>query len=108
MPQSSVLVNVGRGPIVDEGALYHALRYGPLAAAGLDVWYRYPEDPAQRTHTLPSNFPFHELDNVVLSPHRGGAVRESETLRLQALTEMLIRAARGDEMPNRVDMTAGY
>ena len=108
LPAGSVLVNVGRGPVVDEAALYRALKDGPLAAAGLDVWYRYPKDESARRNTWPSDYPFHELENVVLSPHRGGSVRESERLRLQALTEMLAAAANGHPMPNRVDMRHGY
>ena len=64
LPAGALLVNVGRGPVVDEGALYRALASGHLAAAGLDVWYRYPEDAAARRRTLPSAYPFHQLDNV--------------------------------------------
>ena len=72
LPAGAILVNVGRGAIVDEAALYHALRDGTLHAAGLDVWYNYPADEASRSHTPPSAYPFHELDNVVMSPHRAG------------------------------------
>ncbi len=108
LPAGSVLVNVGRGPVVDEAALYQALKDGPLAAAGLDVWYRYPKEETDRRNTRPSDYPFHELENVVLSPHRGGSVRESERLRLQALAEMLTAAANNQPMPNRVDITQGY
>lgn len=45
LPQGAVLVNVGRGPIVEAGALYNALLEGHLRGAGLDVWYNYPPDP---------------------------------------------------------------
>jgi phosphoglycerate dehydrogenase-like enzyme len=108
LPPGAVLVNVGRGPIVDEAALYHALREGTLHAAGLDVWYNYPADEASRPHTPPSAYPFHELDNVVMSPHRAGGSDESEMRRMTHLAALLNAAARGDEMPNRVDLQAGY
>jgi phosphoglycerate dehydrogenase-like enzyme len=108
LPPGAVLVNIGRGPIVDEGALYHALCEGKLSAAGLDVWYNYPEDQASRAHTPPSAYPFHELDNVVMSPHRGGGSTGTERLRRQHLAELLNAAARGESMPNRVDLEAGY
>ncbi len=108
LPPVAVLVNVGRGPIVDEAALYHALREGTLHFAGLDVWYNYPTDKAARSHTPPSAYPFHELDNVVMSPHRAGGADETDMLRMMHLAALFNAAARGDEMPNRVDLQAGY
>jgi phosphoglycerate dehydrogenase-like enzyme len=108
LQRPAVLVNVGRGPIVDEAALYHALCDGTLHAAGLDVWYTYPTDEASRAHTPPSQYPFHELSNVVLSPHRTGNSRENVQLQAAELALLLNAAARGDPMPNRVDVQAGY
>lgn len=108
LPERSVLVNIGRGPIVDEAALYEALRSDRMAAAGLDVWYSYPPDEASRPHTRPSAYPFHELDNVIMSPHRGGASDETPRLRMEALAVLLNAAATGQEIPNRVDLEAGY
>ena len=110
MSERAILVNVGRGPIVDESALYHALRDGTLHAAGLDVWYNYPNDEPGRTSTSPSEYPFHELDNVVMSPHRAGAPHtpETESLRMRALAELLNAAARGEPIPNRVNLDLGY
>ena len=108
LPKGAVLVNVGRGPIVDDEALYNALRDGTLGAAGIDVWYTYPADAAERLHTFPSKYPFQELDNVVLSPHRGGMTVDSETQGMAQIALMLNAAARGEPMPNRVDVGAGY
>jgi len=110
LPPSSVLVNVGRGPVVDEEALYHALQDGTVHAAGLDVWYAYPGDEHSRMHTPPSGFPFHELDNVVMSPHRagGGGSVEVEERRMAHLARLLNAAATGLEIPDRVDIDAGY
>jgi phosphoglycerate dehydrogenase-like enzyme len=108
LPPEAVLVNVGRGAIVDEAALYHALRDGTLYAAGLDVWYNYPQDAGARSHTPPSAHPFHELPNVVMSPHRAGGSIQTEQLRVEHLAHLLNAAARGQPMPNRVDLEAGY
>jgi phosphoglycerate dehydrogenase-like enzyme len=108
LPPEAVLVNVGRGPVVDEAALFQALRDRRLYAAGLDVWYNYPPDEASRSHTPPSRYPFHELDNVVMSPHRAGGSTETERLRVAHLAEMLNAAARGEPLPNRVNLAAGY
>jgi phosphoglycerate dehydrogenase-like enzyme len=106
----AVLVNVGRGPIVDEEALYQALRDGTVHAAGLDVWYNYPADEASRDDTPPSAYPFHRLDNVVMSPHRAGTggSEEIELRRMTHLAALLNAAAAGEEMPNRVDIGVGY
>jgi phosphoglycerate dehydrogenase-like enzyme len=62
MKAGSILVNISRGPIVEEGALVEALRSGHLAGAGLDVFGREP---------LPADHPFRSLDNVVVTPHIG-------------------------------------
>ena len=108
LPRDAVLVNVGRGAVVDEGALYTALAEKKLAAAGLDVWYRYPKTEAERTTTAPSSFPFHELDNVILSPHRAGWLGAEDESRMVALAEMLNAVAAGEPLPNKVNINLGY
>lgn len=110
LPSSCVLVNIARGAIVDEEALYQSLKDGRIAAAGIDVWYNYPHTPESRANTPPSRFPFHELDNVVMSPHRGGAFRleELEYRRMSDLALTLNALARGEQVPHRVDISAGY
>jgi phosphoglycerate dehydrogenase-like enzyme len=62
MKPDAILVNISRGPIVEENALIEALRAGRLAGAGLDVFDREP---------LPADHPFRSLDNVVVTPHTG-------------------------------------
>ncbi|MCB9895227.1 MAG: hydroxyacid dehydrogenase [Planctomycetes bacterium] len=108
LPRESVVVNVARGPIIDEAALYEALRERRIFAAGLDVWWNYPKTQDEWTATQPSRLPFHELDNVVMSPHRGGHVSDTELQRMLGLAELLKAIATGASIPNRVDLTAGY
>jgi phosphoglycerate dehydrogenase-like enzyme len=108
MPPGGLLVNIARGPVVEQAALYRALRDGQLHAAGLDVWYHYPALPEARPNTPPADFPFHELDNLVMSPHRAGLAVETEALRMQALAGLLNAACKGEPLPNRVDVEAGY
>ena len=108
LPSSAVLVNVARGAIVEQAALYRALAEKRIAAAGLDVWYNYPSDEAARTRTFPGDYPFQELDNLVLSPHRAANVQESNALRMQALAALLNQAAAGDAIDNCVDLEQGY
>jgi len=95
-------------PISNPGALYFALRTGQLRAAGLDVWYNYPASLEERESTPPADFPFHDLDNVVMSPHRGGGSDQTEVLRMTHLAACLNAAARGEPIPNQVDLVAGY
>lgn len=108
MPRGSLLVNIGRGPIVDQAALYHALLNSHLRSAGLDVWYNYPTKPETRPNTPPADYPFHTLPNIVMSPHRGGDSTESMPLRLQHLAHLLNNLARGEAIPNRVNLQIGY
>ncbi|MFO7586015.1 MAG: NAD(P)-dependent oxidoreductase [Anaerolineales bacterium] len=108
LPEGSLLVNIGRAAIVEQQALFEALHSGKLAAAGLDVWYNYPVSPESRAHTPSADLPFHELDNLVMSPHRGGHSSETESLRMSALADLLNAAARGQPVPNPVDVAAGY
>lgn len=108
LPDGAIVINVGRGPVIDEEALYNALHSSHLAGAGIDVWYTYPHGEEERGHTLPSRFPFHELDNVVMSPHRGGWLEAAEGRRLQELATLITAAANGAEMPNKVDKVLGY
>ena len=108
LPSAAILVNVGRGAVVDQKALFLALKRGQLRAAGSDVWYNYPDDEESRSRTPPADYPFHELDNFVFSPHRGGLTDETDRLRMTHLARLLNRAAQGQPLPNRVDVTAGY
>jgi phosphoglycerate dehydrogenase-like enzyme len=108
LPPSAVLVNVSRGAIIDEAALYQALSEKWIFGAGLDVWFNYPGSRDERSSTQPGQYPWHTLDNLVLSPHRAGHVRETEQLRMTALAELLNQAARGEALPNQVDPDLGY
>jgi D-3-phosphoglycerate dehydrogenase len=108
MPEGSILVNIGRGHIVNQHALYAALKSGHLRAAGSDVWYHYPDSKEARTDTPPADLPFGELENFVLSPHRGGMVEEVEHQRAHALAALLNAANRDQPIPNKVDLKAGY
>ena len=107
LPRGAIIVNVGRGPIVDEKALYDELRDGHLGGAGLDVWYHYPTTPESQANTPPANYPFHELDNVVMSPHRAGAVIERESKRMEAVAEIVNAIYRG-RAPHPVNLALGY
>jgi len=78
MKPGSILVNVSRGPIVEEEALIGALRSGHLAGAGLDVFDREP---------LPADHPFRSLENVVVTPHIGYVTEQGFRASWQRMAE---------------------
>jgi phosphoglycerate dehydrogenase-like enzyme len=108
LPAHAIVVNVGRGAVIEEEVLFTALRDRRIRAAGIDVWYNYPHTAEERMATQPSRFPFHTLDNVVLSPHRAGWLSAAEDNRLTMLAELLNAAAAGQPMPSKVDKDLGY
>jgi phosphoglycerate dehydrogenase-like enzyme len=89
----ALLVNVGRAEIVDEDALYEALAAGRIAGAALDVWYRYPSAPGP---AWPARRPFHELPNVLMTPHVSGWTDGMMAARTRVIVGNVERAARGE------------
>ena len=81
-----VLINVGRGSVIDEEGLYYALKDGILKGAAIDVWYAYPP-PGPPSLVYPSKYPFHELPNVILSPHVGGFTPQATQLNTDQVIE---------------------
>ncbi|MFF1257461.1 MULTISPECIES: 2-hydroxyacid dehydrogenase [unclassified Streptomyces] len=99
-PQS-ILINVGRGPVVDEDALYEALDSGRLGGAALDVWYAYPSAPEERRQ--PSRRPFHTLPNVLMTPHSSGLTSQTFTARAADIAANIRRLAADEELTNIVE-----
>jgi phosphoglycerate dehydrogenase-like enzyme len=99
MKPGAVLVNVGRGPVVDEAALLNALRAGRLRGAALDVF---------ETEPLPAGHPFYSLDNVLLSPHCADNTPGWLEAAMRAFLDNLGRFRRGEPLRNLVDKASGY
>ena len=91
MKSTAFVLNLGRAPVIDEVALYQALKNRTIAGAGLDVWYRYPDDFNEPL--LPAQQPFHELDNVIMTPHK--ATYETMAYRWREIAENIDRLAQG-------------
>lgn len=98
MKDSAVLVNVGRGPLVAEAALYEALRDGTIAGAAIDVWYGYPESGTSRGE--PSSMPFRRLGNVLMTPHSSGLTRQTFRGRAAEIGANVHRLAAGEQLAN--------
>ena len=101
MKPTAVIINVARGAIVDEHALFHALKEKRIGGAVLDVWYRYPRQGETRG-PAPWNHPFNELDNVILTPHASGWTEELIARRNRVIAANLDRLARGEPFVNLV------
>ena len=99
MKPNAVLVNVARAEIVDEDALYQALRDQRIAAAALDVWYQYPRSAEP---TFPGRRPFHELPNVMMTPHVSGWTEGMLEARATLIAENIGRTARGEPPLNLI------
>ncbi len=99
MKGEAVLVNIGRGPVVDETALIRALEQKRIRGAVLDVFEREP---------LPAGHPFYQLDNVLLSPHCADHTAGWLDQSMEFFLENFERFRRGEPLRNVVDKHAGY
>ena len=94
-----VLINVGRGPLVQEQALYDALAGGVIRAAAIDVWYRYPSADGK---SAPSDLPFADLPNILMTPHSSGITRDTFAGRAEDIAANIGRLHRGEALRNVV------
>jgi glyoxylate/hydroxypyruvate reductase len=99
MKPSAVLINVGRGVIVDEDALIRALREHRLAGAALDV---------AREEPPPEDSPLWQLPNVILSPHSASTVTQENDRIIEIFCDNLRRYLRGEPLRNVLDKTKLY
>lgn len=97
MKKGSVLINPGRGPLIDDDALLAALDAGPLAHATLDV---FREEPLPKTHAFWSH------PKVTVTPHIAAYTRPSTSARV--IAENIRRGEAGEPFLHQVDLTAGY
>lgn len=99
MRRDAYLINIARGPIVDEAALIEALRAERIAGAALDV---FDEEP------LPPDHPFWSLKNVFATPHISWSSPAVRQRTLDLFIDNVRRYVRGEELLNIVDKEAGY
>lgn len=108
--KQGILVNIGRGDVVNEEALYTALKKKNISGASIDVWYNYhPEPVNDKKYPYDSEkFPFHELENIILSPHRAASPFD-DLKRWDEVIENISRFVKGEEdFLNVVDIEKGY
>ena len=99
MRPGAVLINVGRGPLVDETALIAALREKRIGGAALDVFDQEP---------LPAGHAFYTLDNLLLSPHSADHTADWKQRAMQMFLDNFERYRKGEPLRNVVDKSRGY
>jgi phosphoglycerate dehydrogenase-like enzyme len=99
MKSSAVLINVGRGPVVDEQALISALSMNIIKGAAVDVFDQEP---------LPAGHPFYGLQNVLLSPHCADHTPDWLERAMQFFIDQFARFSKGEPLLNIVDKHLGY
>ena len=99
MKPSAVVINIGRGPVIDEMALLRALREKRIRGAGLDVFEQEP---------LPAGHPFYELENILLSPHCADHTADWQDQAMHFFLEQYERFQNGASLNNIVDKRLGY
>lgn len=99
MKPTAVIINVGRGPAINEGALVRALSGGRIKGAALDVFDQEP---------LPAGHPFYKLENVLLSPHCADHTADWLDDAMRFFIEQFRRFQKGEALRNVVDKKLGY
>jgi phosphoglycerate dehydrogenase-like enzyme len=99
MKPTGVIINVGRGPVIDEGAMVRALQENRIKGAGLDVFEQEP---------LPAGDPMYKLENVLLSPHCADHTKEWLNRAMRFFIQQYHRFAVNDPLDNLVNKTLGY
>jgi phosphoglycerate dehydrogenase-like enzyme len=99
MKKNAVIINIGRGPTIDETAMIKALTEDRIRGAALDVFDREP---------LPQGHPFYSLQNVLLSPHCADHTPDWLDNSMRFFLAQLDRFKRGDALLNVIDKKSGY
>ncbi len=105
MRQDAVILNVGRGPVIDEAALYDALAARRIGGAIMDTWYRYPS--AAEPNAMPSALPFQALPNVVMTPHMSGWTSGTIRRRRELMARNVNKLMSGAPLENVVRARSG-
>ncbi len=100
MKPSAVIINVARGALIDERALFEACREKRIGGAVIDTWFKYPAQADAVAE--PSNLPFRDLENIIMTPHASGWTEGLRPRRSKMIAANLDRLARGEALVNVV------
>jgi D-3-phosphoglycerate dehydrogenase / 2-oxoglutarate reductase len=97
MPKNAVLINVARGPVIDESALINALQSKQIAGAALDVFDLQP---------VPADHPFWSMENVLITPHVAGISEDSMLAMGNGAVEAVAQILEGNVPKNCINPLA--
>jgi phosphoglycerate dehydrogenase-like enzyme len=99
MKPDAYLINVARGPLIDEAALLDTLQHRRIAGAALDVFNQEP---------LPADSPFWSLDNILVTPHTAAVTDRLWERHYRLIVDNMKRFLAGERLLNEVDKSRGY
>ena len=109
LPDGALLINVGRGMVVMESAVHHALTEGRLGGFAADVWWDYADaSPAGYHYNVPSRFHVHRLPNVVGTPDMASNVHEMRERMIEFAMENVREFVAGETPKRMIDLDAGF
>jgi len=100
------LINISRGIVVNEEALFKSLKENSLAGAAIDTWYQYPS--SEQKEVLPSKYDFQKLSNVVMSPHTAGYSDRALDENIKSVFDNIVKIYFGEEPENQIDPELEY
>ena len=99
MKKTSYIINVARGDVCVEEDLFNILKNKNIAGAAIDTWWIYPDRPKEGSKPekapRPSDFPFHKLNNVIMTPHNSAHTLESDLRRSKSILDNLLDFKKG-------------
>ncbi|MFX1505715.1 MAG: 2-hydroxyacid dehydrogenase [Promethearchaeota archaeon] len=107
MKKSVVICNISRGIVINQQDLFEHLKENKHVIAALDVWYNYPQDRKNPTDVF-QNYPFEELDNVVMSPHSAFKVHDREAAFAEDIITNISLVMRNEDPINQLNLELGY
>jgi len=100
------LINISRGAVIDEEALFKSLKERNLAGAAIDTWYQYPT--SEQRKVFPSKYDFHKLDNVVMSPHTAGYTDRALEENIKSVFDNIVKIYFEEKPENQIDPELEY
>jgi len=100
------LINISRGTVINEGALFKSLKEGNLTGAAIDTWYQYPS--LEQKEMLPSKYDYQKLNNVVISPHTAGYTDGALEENIKSIFNNIVKIYYGEEPENQINPELEY
>jgi phosphoglycerate dehydrogenase-like enzyme len=100
------LINISRGNVIKEGALFKSLKEHHLAGAAIDTWYQYLS--SEQKELLPSKYDFQKLNNVIMSPHTAGYTDRALDENIKFVFDNIVKIYYGEEPENQIDTELEY